>query len=206
MIKQITRTFTLSSAEENTLKSLTPFSPGIWDSTRVKDIKENIHNQLIIIQNYNCCYCGLKVNEGGRAELEHIANKGGKQRPVYNEFVFTKKNLAIICQFCNSSSKKGQQDVLDNVDLTNYDNCTFKIVHPYFDNPDLHYSWSTGKYKILISHISNKGEKSIKLFGLDSEAHTMARAKQKMFEDKLSRYNRIEEIKARVKDVVKKIF
>lgn len=101
---------------------------------------------------------------------------------------------------------EGQEDVVDSVDLTNYNNCTFKIVHPYFDNPDLHYSWSKGKYKILISHISNKGEKSIELFGLDSEAHTMARAKQKMFEDKLSRYKKRQEIKDRVMNILRNIW
>jgi uncharacterized protein (TIGR02646 family) len=206
MIKQITRTYNLSSTEQNTLKSLSPFQPGVWDSSIVKDIKTKIHNQLLTIQDNNCCYCGLKVNEGGRAEIEHIANKGGKKKPAYTEFVFTKKNLAIVCQFCNSSSKKGQVDTLDNVDLTNYDNCTFKIVHPYFDNPNLHYSWSKGTYKILISHISDEGEESIKLFGLDSEAHTMARAKQVMFEEKLSKYNKRQEIKNRVMNILKKIW
>ena len=206
MIKQITRTFNLSQSEQNTINSLTPFQPGIWDNSIVKDIKTTIHNQLLEIQDKNCCYCGLKVNEGGRAEIEHIANKGGKKRPAYIEFVFTKKNLAIVCQFCNSSSKKGQEDILNNVDLTNYDNCTFKIVHPYFDNPDLHYSWSKGQYEILISHISDKGKKSIELFGLDSEAHTMARAKQIMYENKLSKYNRRQEIKDRVMNILKNIW
>lgn len=80
MIKQITRTFTLSLAEQNILNLLTPFPPGIWNDIRVKEIKTEIHRQLIDIQNNNCCYCGLKVNEGGRAEIEHIANKGGRAR------------------------------------------------------------------------------------------------------------------------------
>lgn len=124
MIKQITTTYKLTQQDQNFINSLSPFQPGIWRSSTVKDIKIEIHNQLLVIQDYNCCYCGLKVNEGGRAEIEHIANKGGLIRPAYVEFVFTKKNLAIVCQFCNSSSKKGQEDILDNIDLTNYDNCT----------------------------------------------------------------------------------
>jgi uncharacterized protein (TIGR02646 family) len=206
MIKKITTTYILTQQDQDLINLLSPFQPGVWDKSAVKDIKREIHDQLLVIQGYNCCYCGLKVNEGGRAEIEHIANKGGVKRPAYVEFVFTKENLAIVCQFCNSSSKKGQEDILDNIDLTNYDNCTFKIVHPYFDEPDRHYSWSKGKYKILISYISNKGEKSIELFGLDSEAHTMARAKQVMFENKLSKYNRRQEIVNRVKDILKNIW
>ena len=203
MISQITTTYSLTQQEQTFLNSLIPFQPGIWDDRSVGAIKGQIHNQMLTIQKNNCCYCGLKVNEGGRAEIEHIANKGGLKRPAYIEFVFTKKNLAIVCQFCNSSSKKGQEDILDFVDLTNYDNCTFKIVHPYFDNPDLHYDWTKGKYKILISSTTAKGTKSIDLFGLDEEAHTLARAKQAMFEEKLAKYNNREQIRKRIADIFK---
>lgn len=202
MIKRITATFVLNQQEQQLINSLIPFQPGIWNALSVDSIKTNIHSQLIIIQKNNCCYCGLKVNEGGRAEIEHIANKGGIKRPAYIEFVFTKENLAISCQFCNSSSKKGQVDILDNVDLTNYSNCTFKIVHPYFDNPNLHYHWTKGKYKILISSISNKGKVSIDLFGLDSESHTLARAKQAMFEEKLSKFKNREKIRKRIIEIL----
>lgn len=202
MINKINSTFNLNHTLQNYLDSLMPFQPGIWDSSSVSNIKVEIHSQLLIIQNNNCCYCGLKVNEAGRAEIEHIANKGGKKKPAYIEFVFTKENLAIICQYCNSSSKKGQVDIMDNVDLTNYQNCTFKIVHPYYDDPNLHYSWSNGKYEILISSISNKGRRSIELFGLDSEAHTLARAKQKMFESKLAKYKKRNEILDRIKAIL----
>jgi uncharacterized protein (TIGR02646 family) len=203
MIKAVPSTYNLTQQEQNLINSLIPFQPGIWNSSAVVNVKTEIHNQLLLIQKNNCCYCGLKVNEGGRAEIEHIANKGGLKRPAYIEFVFTKENLAIICQFCNSSSKKGQVDILDFVDLTNYRNCTFKIVHPYFDNPDLHYSWTKGKYKVLISSTSTKGIKSIDLFGLDSEAHTLARAKQAMFEEKLSKYTQREQIKNRIAEIFK---
>ena len=203
MIKQITSTYNLTNVEQNSINSLFPFQPGAWNSSTIEAVKTIIHNQLLIIQDYNCCYCGLKVNEGGRAEIEHIANKGGTKRPAYIEFVFTKENLAIVCQFCNSSSKKGQEDIMDFVDKTNYNNCTFKIVHPYFDDPNQHYDWSKGKYEILISSETDKGKKSIQLFGLDTEAHTLARAKQAMFETKLSKYTKRKEIKRRVIDILK---
>jgi uncharacterized protein (TIGR02646 family) len=203
MINRITATFKLTLQEQLFINSLIPFQPGIWNNQSIFDIKANIHSQLLKIQNDNCCYCGLKVNEGGRAEIEHIANKGGPKRPAYIEFVFTEENLAIACQFCNSSSKKGQVDILDYIDLSNYNSCTIKIVHPYFDNPDLHYRWSKGDYKILISYISLKGKESIKLFQLDSEAHTLARAKQAMYEEKLAKYKNREKIRQRVLEILK---
>ncbi len=198
MISQIKSTYSLNSSDEAILIGLQPYLPGIWDKSEVSTIKAEIHKQLLAIQQNNCCYCGLKVNEGGRAELDHIAKKGGPKRPAYTEFVFTPKNLAITCQYCNSSSKKGQEDVLSFVDSANYENCQFKIVHPYFHDPEKHYTWSKGKYKILISGISNEAKYSIELFELDSEAHTLARAKQKMFEKKLENYNWRQSIKERV--------
>ncbi|WP_281234840.1 hypothetical protein [Flavobacterium gelatinilyticum] len=203
MIKQLTSTYMLTAGDQAVIDGLIPFPAGIWNDGRVSAIKQEIHRQLLIIQNNNCCYCGLKVNEAGRAEVEHIANKGGLKRPAYVEFVFTKENLAIACQFCNSSSKKGQEDIMLNVDLANYSKCTFKIVHPYFDDPGLHYKWSNGKFKILISSSSPEGIKSIRLFGLDSEAHTLARAKQVMFEKKLERYTKRIQIQNRIADIFK---
>lgn len=203
MISQIPNTYQLTPAQNILLQALVPFQPGAWDRDDVKAIKNEIHRQLLVLQNNNCCYCGLKVNEGGRAEVDHIAKKGGKKRPAYTEFIFTPRNLAISCQYCNSSSKKGQEDVLDHVDLANYANCTFKIVHPYNHNPQNHYSWSTGVYKILISGTSNEGRFSISLFELDSEAHTLARAKQVMFEKRLARYTQRQAIKQRVLNILR---
>lgn len=203
MISQITSTFKLLPAQDSFLLTHVPLKPGAWDRSDVEDIKNEIHKQLLLIQKNNCCYCGLKVNEGGRAEIDHIAKKGGAKRPAYTEFIFTPKNLAIACQYCNSSSKKGQDDVLAHVDLANYENCTFKIVHPYMHNPQKHYKWTKGKYKILISSITDEAKYSIELFELDSEAHTMARAKQVMFETKLARYNQRQAIKQRVLNIIK---
>lgn len=91
---------------------------------------------------------------------------------------------------------------MDHIDNVVYSNCTFKIIHPYFDDPIQHYEWTKGKFKILVSGISNKGKFSICLFELDSEAHTLARAKQVMFEEKLRRYNNRQAIKQRVLQIL----
>jgi uncharacterized protein (TIGR02646 family) len=203
MIRQITQVYQLTPQQDQIIQSLIPFQYGILDRNDVKAIMEDIHDQLLQIQSNDCCYCGLKVNEGGRAEIDHIAKHGGLKRPAYIEFLFTPQNLAISCQYCNSSSKKGQTDVLENVDLTNYRNCTFNIVHPYFDDPSIHYEWTNGRYRILISALSDKGKYSVELFELASEGHTMARAKQAMFERKLSRYQQRQAIKQRIIDIVK---
>lgn len=202
MINKINRNFILSAEQQRHLNSHIPFTPGLWDNRNLNLIKGEIHNQLLIIQNNCCAFCGLKVNEGGRSELDHIAKKGGTKRPAYTQYIFTPNNLVIACQYCNSSSKKGQVDVLETVDLINYNNCTFKIVHPYFDEPNLHYTFSTGEFKILISATSPKGTYSIKLFELNSESHTTARAKQIMYEKKLEKYQNSQRLKQRVLDIL----
>jgi len=198
MISQIIQNYTLTPAQDQILQALLPWDATTWSHANVNLIKETINTQLLTIQGSNCCYCGLRVNETGRGEVDHIAKKGGPKRPAYVEFTFTPNNLAIACQYCNSSSKKGQEDVLDHVDLTNYNNCTFKIVHPYFDNPGNHYQWSHGRFRILITGLSKEAKFSIQLFELDSEAHTMARAKQEMFERKLRQYQNYQAIKQRI--------
>lgn len=202
MINRINQTFQLNIVQQQYLNTFLPFTAGLWDNRNLSHIKNDIHNQLLLIQDHKCAFCGLKVNEGGRAELDHIAKKGGLKRPAYIEFTFTPHNLVICCQYCNSSSKKGQTDVLSNIDLTNYNNCIFKLVHPYFDNPTNHYNWSTGEFEILISSTSPKGTFSIDLFDLASEAHTSARAKQIMFEKKLAKYNNRQQIKQRVLEIL----
>ena len=79
-----------------------------WDSARRinKDIKKSVKDQLMIYQNSNCVYCGLKLDETSREEIEHIA-----PRHLYPEFEYVTKNLAMSCQYCNSSSKKGNKMV-----------------------------------------------------------------------------------------------
>lgn len=202
MIEKINQTFILNTEEQQLLDSHLPFQPGVWDNRNLKVIKDVIHDQLLIIQKNKCAYCGLIVNETGRAELDHIAKKGGIKRPAYVEFTFTNYNLVISCQYCNSSSKKGQEDVLSSIDINAYHNCTFKIVHPYFDNPQHHYQWSKGEFEILISSITNKGKYSINLFDLASVAHTQARAKEAMYTKRIRQYHNRNYIKQRVLDIL----
>ena len=62
--------------------------------------------------------------------------------------------------------------------------CTFKIVHPYFDDPKEHYKWVQSKQCILIQSNNNseKAKTSIRLFGLDSIYHSEERANKNLIE------------------------
>lgn len=154
-----------------------------WDSGKKinKKIKESIKKQLLFWQNEKCVYCGLKLGGTSRAEIEHIA-----PRHLYPEFEYTTKNLAMSCQFCNSSSKKGRKDTV-TVGSKNiyYNKCTFTIVHPYFDDVD-HYFEGEGAIIRISSGLTSdeevKARNTLDMFGLSESCHVEERAKQLLWE------------------------
>ncbi|MCL6294911.1 hypothetical protein [Jejuia spongiicola] len=200
MITQIPNAVTLTVNQENHIQGIpTADKVAEWNrnTQMVNSIKNSIKSQLDILQSKKCCYCGLDLYETSRAEIEHIAPKASRIND-YPEFTFEKENLALVCGFCNGSSKKGEKDIVLNRNNI-YSNCTFKIVHPYFDNPNHHYEWINNSTQILIRHRTRKGQFSILLFGLNTETHSNARGKQRIYEKKvkrrLARHNAIDKFK-----------
>lgn len=159
-----------------------------WESGKVciKNLKIKLNSFFDTNQNEKCCYCGLSYGITGRGEVDHIAPKGEE---FYPKFSFHAKNLVKACQLCNSSSMKHTYDSIEILG-DNYENCEFKFVHPYLDDPDEHYSWNYGVINVIISvkNNSSKAEESIRLFELDSEKRTRARAMQRNYELKLRTY------------------
>lgn len=158
-----------------------------WDSGKKinKEIKESINRQLLLWQNGKCVYCGLKLGGTSRREIEHIA-----PRHLYPEFEYTTKNLALSCQFCNSSSKKGIKDTIESKGAY-YNMCTFTIVHPYYDNVD-HYFESKGAIISICSGLTEnekaKAENTMDMFGLCENCHVEERAKQMLWEGIMKKY------------------
>lgn len=110
-----------------------------------KAIKLQLHNtdigrkwckgKLIANQNGKCAYCGLPLSSRN-PEIDHIAPKGGSKRPYHTECTFLPINLVYACHHCNSSGCKGQNDTVESKNgTTNYRRWSFKIVHPYLDDP-----------------------------------------------------------------------
>jgi uncharacterized protein (TIGR02646 family) len=170
--------------ENGYLNSLKPFQTNTWDSIstiEINQIKLHIKNHLNQIQVKKCAYCGLTLYETSDPEIEHIAPKGKRgNRTLYPQFSFTEQNLVLACHRCNCSRKRTYDSVV--VCNSNYTDCIFKIVHPYFDDPIEHFDWADDDTKVVITGKSIKGNESITLFGLDSEEHSIARAKQIVFE------------------------
>lgn len=182
MIKQITGQILIPPNVKIHIDSLKPYVGGEWDNTEqeIKDFKALVRHDLLKAQNNCCAYCGLPFDETGKIEIEHFAPKGGAKRPKHVEFTFEVENLYLSCNLCNSPIKKGVKDTISVKDPNKYKNCIFNIVHPRYDNPNDHYEWLKTIEAIFIQKKSVKGKESIRLFKLDSTAHTEARARIEM--------------------------
>jgi len=154
-----------------------------WDRMGAA-IKKRLKTHLETVQNKKCAYCGVRVEVAGRGEIEHIVPKG---KSLYPQFTFHELNLVLICELCNGSSRKGSKDIISR-NSPIYSLNKFKIVHPFFDNPETHYDW-VNNAKINIIEKSSKGRYSIDLFQLDSIQMTEYRAKDKVIEIFLKTYD-----------------
>lgn len=177
----------LYKSHKDFLETIKPFVGKYWEKhptwgtfPKIKAIQNHIRSALKDLQENECAFCGLPFDETSNEEIEHIAPKGVKadrRTPLYPEFMFTPLNLVLSCRLCNSPKRKGRFDTIETYDLV-YDNCTFKIVHPYFDDPDEHYEFTISFAEVLIQNKSDRGRSSIDLFDLAGTAKTEARAKK----------------------------
>jgi uncharacterized protein (TIGR02646 family) len=199
MINQLLAPYNFSRTETNCIA----LAVNNWDSGRkcITQLKINLNIYLDTHQQEKCCYCGLLYDRTGRGEIEHIAPKGAKHYP---QFCFVERNLAKACQLCNSSSMKHMYDTIETLS-PDYDDCIFKIVHPYLDDHNLHYQWHFGIRSVIISVANNssKAKESIRLFELDSVKRTRARASQRNQERLESLYNITNALKIRIRNAVK---
>lgn len=173
MIKQIPFVLKLTILEHRQLAAIRPWN-NKWDDIRIANIKLKIRTQLKNNQSV-CAYCGLPFKGPKDKQIEHIAPKAKFRQP---QFTFTLLNLVLSCGYCNDLIVKGTKPTVKVPAHKLYKKCNFLIVHPYFDNPDIHYEWTDNADEILIQvkDDSEKGRNSIKMFDLDSEGMTSLRA------------------------------
>jgi uncharacterized protein (TIGR02646 family) len=195
MINQLLVPYTFSGAEAACIA----LAANNWHSGRVciLALKSNLNSYMDTHQDEKCCYCGGLYDRTGRGEIDHIAPKSNNRYP---QFSFTANNLAKACQLCNSSTMKHTYDTIA-VPNPDYNQCVFRIVHPYLDDHTLHYSWNYGVRNVLISIANNsdKARASLKLFELDSVKRTRARAAQRNQERLESVFNMPDAIRQRIK-------
>ena len=198
MINQLTNKYIFSDEEIACIGTVS----NNWESRKncIKAIKDSLNKHFDEHQNGKCCYCGLLYGNTGRGEIEHIAPKGAT---LYPQFTYLSDNLAKACQLCNSSSMKHTFNTVQTIGA-NYEDYEFKIVHPYLDDHNVHYSWKYGFQKVLISINNNslKAKESIRLFELDSEKRTRARARERNQEKLDNFYNITDVIKERINKII----
>jgi len=145
------------------------------DGVKIDALKAHISEELNKKQEPYCAYCGMRLNLTSNDQIEHIAPKGPNR---YSRFMFEKSNLILACSLCNGFEKKEKKENMNTISKLNavYENCQFNIVHPYFDNPEVHLDLGDPLHKkITIKSITLKGQKSITVFKLDEEPQTNER-------------------------------
>ncbi|MBN2614856.1 MAG: TIGR02646 family protein [Bacteroidales bacterium] len=175
MIKKIETKLGYSQEDTDNLSQLNPPLNSNWDkppNDKIKELKRRIRNDLLNNQKNTCAYCGLDLGGTSEGQIEHIAPKA-----KYPEFTFEKENLAMACHYCNGFSKKGNYDTIEHKNYI-YQNCSFKLVHPYFDDPIEHYGWVANDKKVIIKALSDKGKYSIEMLKLDAPLMTILRGKK----------------------------
>jgi uncharacterized protein (TIGR02646 family) len=187
--KQLKEVITFSREEEAFIASIGVPSghewdgklPGLpWGSRKKRDaLKRSIKAKLVITQGDYCCFCGLALYETSGAQVEHIAPKAAALNP---EFMFTPKNLALACSYCNGFDHKGTIDTV-RTKRTSYERCTFMIVHPYMDDPRRHYDFLFEDKKVIMTYRTAKARKSRDILDLDNPKRAIARGKSFMYDN-----------------------
>jgi len=143
-----------------------------WGDESLAEVKRNIREFYRGEQRGICAFCknDLSLRSASNCTIEHIIPKSKKL-----EFMFTGKNLCVICADCNEI-KRAQDvindipDVIDNITRrVKYpiSGAVFKIVHPHYD------SWSEHILRIGRAYIdkTNKGINTILICKLNRFFH-----------------------------------
>ncbi|MAT59766.1 MAG: TIGR02646 family protein [Ignavibacteriae bacterium] len=176
----ITRRFSLSKKSKAIIKKHKIKNGGIlkiqsWDKIS-KKVKNEISKKLFSINGFKCTYCERDL-VGLTPGIDHLANKA-----AYPEFTFVPVNLFYSCNYCNSSSVKGQKETINKLSPF-YSHCDFKIVHPYYDNPDSEIFYQDiDRIFIDYARCTQKGKNTIDFFNLSSYIMTNIRSRQLILE------------------------
>lgn len=147
--------------------------------------KKYVTASMKIEQSNRCAYCGTRLHEK-RPHRDHIAPKG-----LYFQWTFWPINIVLACYCCNVDCK-GETDTVDTL-APSYRRTTFKIVHPFLDDPADHLEFVPNDNSILITPVngSAKGEETIRLFNLMDPERAKERAKDALIDDDIAHLNGI---------------
>jgi uncharacterized protein (TIGR02646 family) len=139
---------------------------------------EDVKASLVLLQDKKCCFCESKTTHVAYGDVEHYRPKGGwiqekekLNQPGYYWLAYEWDNLMFSCQICNQRFKKNLFPLQDGSIRVNSHHGKLSdespvFIHPVFDNPEDHISFSD---EIPIWGNSYRGEKTVKSLGLDRE-------------------------------------
>lgn len=161
-----------SRAFINTLKARQKgrFTQKSWSMIR-NSVKNEISKKLFANQGLRCVYCERYLIGLGH-EIDHFAHKSD-----YPEFTFISLNLFYSCKLCNSAERKGQKNTI-NTHTKQYDQCSFSIVHPFYNDPSIEIIY-TDADKIYYDRLrcSQLGNHTIDFFGWDDLLYSTIRSR-----------------------------
>lgn len=160
-----------------TTKAKDPWGHG---KQATKDFKKEVTRLMLMEQEKRCAYCGSRLFEK-RPHRDHIAPKES-----YKEWMFWPTNLVLSCYTCNTDLKKTFDPVL--VRRRSYRRSEFSFVHPFFDDPKDHITYTSEDVKVLIKECNGslKGKKTIEVFELYTTERAKQRAKDYIHDDDAS--------------------
>ena len=151
---------------------------GAWDKIK-KSVKNEISKKLLYCHGIRCIYCE-KYLDGVGHQIDHFLHKAS-----YPQFTFTTVNLFYSCSFCNSSARKGEKPTM-LIENSRYNNCSFSIVHPLYDNPDKEIKYKdVDRIDIDWDSCSQIGKDTIIFFGFDDLIMTNIRVKNSILSKQL---------------------
>ena len=125
-----------------------------------KDLKNHISEYTLLNQRNQCVYCEDLITGG--AQLDHIVPK-----QLHSEFCYEPKNLVSSCAVCNLYIKNGEDTIKLPV-KKRYNQNIFTIVHPYFNDPDVHIKFiNNDRVVIDINSCTELGRATVDFFHLN---------------------------------------
>lgn len=167
---RLINTVQFSAPEIAFLNSIKPWEKKHWtadfgtpaENKAIRDIKDEIINQLTPIQNNYCAFCGLNLSLAHKIHREHIA-------PQYKhpDYIFEPKNLVLSCNFCNEYKMKKRTVIAPYTGT--YGTEQFMILHPHRDDYSTRLSCDFSKNELVFKIIdpdSGKTQATIECVGL----------------------------------------
>lgn len=138
----------------------------------VKAFKKAVMDHGLDVQDHKCAWCEARVGEQVRRtpHRDHIAPK-----ELYGKWTFLPINIVVACEACNGFAVKCAVDTV-KAEADNYEDCEFRIVHPYLDDPDEHIDFVQEDKRVLMVGLTDKGSWTITNMKLDGTSATVRRA------------------------------